>query len=101
MLGSSFRTNQTRPLLGRLTAAATAIHRYGHIQQRERTAGVQTLVTSAASSKAYYAVAVGRVPGVYSQWEGENGVHAQVNGYPGAKYKGFNTMGGECGSVHY
>lgn len=40
------------------------------------------------AKKKFYAVAVGRVPGVYSSWpEAE----AQVKGYPGAKYKGFGS----------
>lgn len=38
--------------------------------------------------KRFYAVAVGRVPGVYDTWaQAKN----QVDAYPGAKYKGFET----------
>ncbi len=43
------------------------------------------------ASKKYYGVAVGRRPGVYTQWFGEAGAHVQVKGYPGARYKGFAT----------
>lgn len=40
------------------------------------------------AKKHFYAVAVGRQPGIYSSWpEAE----AQVKGYQGAKYKGFPT----------
>ena len=34
----------------------------------------------------YYAVAVGKVPGIYTNWPD---CQAQVNGYPNAKFKGF------------
>ena len=40
----------------------------------------------------YYAVAVGRHPGIYTQWFGETGAHAQVNGFQDARYKGFATI---------
>lgn len=36
--------------------------------------------------KKYYAVAVGRRPGIYDNWPA---AQAQVTGFPGAKYKGF------------
>jgi ribonuclease HI len=39
----------------------------------------------------YYAVAVGRHPGIYTQWFGEAGAQVQVLGYQGAIYKGFAT----------
>ncbi len=42
--------------------------------------------------KKYYAVAVGRNPGIYTQWFGEAGAHAQVKGFQGARYKGFPTI---------
>jgi ribonuclease HI len=38
------------------------------------------------SKKKFYAVAVGRVPGVYGDWPA---AEAQVKGFPGAKFKGF------------
>jgi ribonuclease HI len=41
--------------------------------------------------KKYYTVAVGRKPGIYTQWFGPAGAKAQVEGYPGAVYKGFYT----------
>jgi ribonuclease HI len=41
--------------------------------------------------KNFYAVSIGRIPGIYEDWEGEKGAKAQVNGYQGAKYKGFST----------
>jgi ribonuclease HI len=42
--------------------------------------------------KKYYAVAVGRQPGVYTRWFGDDGAHAQVEGFKGALYKGFATL---------
>ena len=40
------------------------------------------------SGKGFYAVRIGRIPGIYTTWaEAE----AQVNGYPGAKHKKFAT----------
>ncbi|MGD2164554.1 MAG: ribonuclease HI [Anaerolineae bacterium] len=41
------------------------------------------------SKKTYYVVARGRKPGVYRTWSGENGAAKQVQGFPGAVYKGF------------
>ncbi|PIE67245.1 MAG: ribonuclease HI [Deltaproteobacteria bacterium] len=46
----------------------------------------------AGPTKKYYAVAVGRHPGVYTQWFGETGAQAQVKGFNGARYKGFATI---------
>jgi ribonuclease HI len=46
-----------------------------------------------AIKKKYYAVAVGRVPGIYQKWYEAGGAHAQVDGFPGAVYKGFTTRG--------
>jgi ribonuclease HI len=39
----------------------------------------------------YYAVAVGRRPGIYTQWFGEGGAQVQVNGFAGARFKSFPT----------
>ncbi|NTW89171.1 MAG: ribonuclease HI, partial [Desulfobulbaceae bacterium] len=36
--------------------------------------------------KKFYAIAVGRQPGIYENWPL---AHAQVLGVPGARYKGF------------
>ena len=44
------------------------------------------------AKKKYYAVAAGRKPGVYTQWFGDGGAHAQINAYKGARYKGFETI---------
>ena len=41
------------------------------------------------SKKKYYAVCRGRKPGIYTSWFGEDGAWAQVNGFPGAVYRGF------------
>ena len=41
-----------------------------------------------AVKKKFYAIAVGAQPGVYDNWPA---AHAQVRGFPGAKYKGFPT----------
>jgi ribonuclease HI len=37
----------------------------------------------------YYAVAVGRRPGIYTRWFGKGGAQEQVHGFPGARYKSF------------
>ncbi len=42
--------------------------------------------------KKYYAVAVGRQPGIYTQWFGKTGAQAQVDGFQGARYKGFANI---------
>lgn len=42
--------------------------------------------------KKYYAVAIGRNPGVYTQWFGKSGAHTQIDGFQGARYKGFATI---------
>ncbi|WP_372681087.1 ribonuclease HI [Desulfosarcina sp.] len=39
----------------------------------------------------YYAVAVGRRPGIYTEWFGDAGAQNQVIGFQGARYKGFST----------
>jgi ribonuclease HI len=44
-----------------------------------------------ARKKKYYAVAVGRRPGIYTQWSGPLGAKAQVEAYPRAVFKGFYT----------
>lgn len=55
------------------------------------------------AKKNFYAVAVGRKPGIYTTW---NECKEQVDGYSGAKYKGFITeddalrfLNGETGDV--
>ena len=40
-------------------------------------------------AKKYYAVRVGKTPGVYHTWDE---CKAMVDGYPGAKYKGFASL---------
>ncbi len=40
-------------------------------------------------AKKYYAVRVGKTPGIYSTWDE---CKAMVDGYPGAKYKGFASL---------
>ena len=42
-------------------------------------------------TKKYYAVAIGKNPGIYHEWYGEGGAEAQVRGFPGARFKGFTT----------
>ena len=41
--------------------------------------------------KKFYAVATGRVPGIYTKWYGDAGAEVQVQRFPGAVYKGFAT----------
>ena len=43
------------------------------------------------AKKKFYAVAVGRQPGIYTQWFGDAGAQNQVFGFQGARYKGFST----------
>lgn len=38
----------------------------------------------------YYAVAVGRIPGLYGAWDGQGGAKEQTDGFPGARFRGFN-----------
>ena len=42
----------------------------------------------------YYAVAIGRKPGIYNKWYGENGAETQVKGFPNARFQGFPTKKG-------
>lgn len=44
------------------------------------------------AQKKYYAVRVGRRPGIYRQWFGPDGAEIQISGYPGARYRGFATL---------
>ena len=48
----------------------------------------------AKSMKKYYAVKVGRKPGIYSKWYGDDGAEAQINGFPGAIFKSFVSRKG-------
>ena len=43
------------------------------------------------AKKNYYAVAVGRTPGIYNKWYGEDETEGQVSGFPNAVFKGFPT----------
>ena len=43
-------------------------------------------------AKKYYAVKRGKVPGIYTEWFGADGAKAQVDGFTGARYKGFATL---------
>jgi ribonuclease HI len=45
-----------------------------------------------AAKKKYYAVAVGKTRGIFTQWFGPSGAEVQVRGYPGAVYKGFTNL---------
>lgn len=42
--------------------------------------------------KKYYAVAKGKKPGIYTAWFGDTGAQIQINGFPGAVYKGFPSL---------
>ncbi len=46
----------------------------------------------ASKKKNYYAVANGRKPGIYRNWDGDDGAKAQVFSFPGAVYKGHSTL---------
>ena len=43
------------------------------------------------AKKKFYAVAIGKRPGIYTEWYGNSGAEVQVKGFPGAVYKGFAT----------
>lgn len=45
----------------------------------------------AKSKSKFYAVAVGRKPGIYNKWFGESGAKDQIMGFSNAIYKGFPT----------
>ena len=45
----------------------------------------------ASKKKKFYAVAMGKTPGIYTEWFGDNGAETQVRGFPGAVFKGFPT----------
>lgn len=42
--------------------------------------------------KNFYAVRVGRTPGIYLSWFGKDGAEEQIRSFPGAQYKGFLTL---------
>ncbi|MCP4688869.1 MAG: ribonuclease HI [Desulfobacterales bacterium] len=42
--------------------------------------------------KKFYAVVRGVKPGIYTKWFGADGAQIQVQGFPGAVYKGFKTL---------
>ena len=44
------------------------------------------------AKKKYYAVAVGRSTGIFTQWFGDGGAEKLVRGFAGAVYKGFPTI---------
>ena len=45
-----------------------------------------------SKKKKYYAVARGRMPGIYDEWYGPRGAEVQIRGFPGARYKGFISL---------
>ena len=44
------------------------------------------------NSKKYYAVRAGRRPGIYLTWYGSGGAEEQIRSFPGARFKGFETL---------
>lgn len=52
------------------------------------------------AKKKYYAIVVGRHPGIYTQWFGDAGAQAQVMGFQGAIYKGFSTREAAQDFIH-
>ena len=42
------------------------------------------------AKKRIYIVVRGRKPGIYSAWSGEQGAAKQVQGFPGALFRGFD-----------
>jgi ribonuclease HI len=45
-----------------------------------------------AKKKKFYAVAVGRTRGIFTEWFGDRGAEKLVRGYAGAVFKGFATL---------
>lgn len=45
----------------------------------------------ASKKKKFYAVAKGRIPGIYTEWYGDDGAEGQVRGFSGAVFQGFAT----------
>ena len=45
----------------------------------------------AKTKNKYYAVAIGRKPGLYNKWLGKDGAEAQIKGFSNALFKGFPT----------
>ena len=45
----------------------------------------------ADKKKKFYAVVLGKNPGIYTEWFGNNGAEIQVKGFAGAVFKGFPT----------
>ena len=43
------------------------------------------------NKKKFYAVAVGKIPGIYTEWYGDKGAEIQVKGVSGAIFQGFVT----------
>jgi ribonuclease HI len=42
--------------------------------------------------KKFYAVAIGRKPGIYTEWSGEHGAQRQIIRFSGQNFKGFETL---------
>ena len=40
----------------------------------------------------FYAVAKGKSPGIYDRWYGIDQAFEQIDGYPKARFKGFNSQ---------
>lgn len=39
----------------------------------------------------HYAIKVGRIPGIYTQWYGADGASEQIDGFKGARFRGFHS----------
>jgi ribonuclease HI len=50
----------------------------------------------AKTAKKFYAVLKGKSPGIYDTWFGSGGAHEQIDAFPGALYKGFQTFDEAC-----
>lgn len=57
-------------------------------KNRKRSGKVRVSV----GKKKFYAVVKGKKPGIYTTWFGEKGAQIQINGFPGAVFKGFPTL---------
>lgn len=81
-----------------------AINQRQSMNDRPRLIGAHLILTKmhapprvsfqnmAQTRKSFYAVAVGRKPGIYRVWFGPQGAEMQVRGFAGARYKGFATL---------
>ncbi len=63
-----------------------------HLILTKTQAAPRVMAKMAEAKKSFYAVAVGRKPGIYRTWFGPQGAEMQVRGFTGARFKGFASL---------